>query len=91
VLDLVAAIALAVGAYGFALVAAYIFRNPHDWWHPEKWRLDPFLVVFLMPTFTGRMMLGLREPGRAATLAEGAVAGLVSLGLFAATGMVLVS
>ena len=43
-----------------------------------------------MPTFVGRMMLGLGSPGRAASVTEAAAASLVSLGLFAATGFVLV-
>jgi hypothetical protein len=90
VLDLVFAVALAVGGYGFGLVAAYICRNLGDWWQPEKWKVDPFLVLFLVPTFAGRMMLGLERPGRAASLTEAAAASLVSLGLFTATGVVLV-
>jgi hypothetical protein len=90
VLDLVLAVALAVGGYGFGLVAAYISRNLHDWWHPEKWTVDPLLALFLVPTFAGRMMLGLERPGRAASVTEAAAASLVSLGLFAATGVVLV-
>ena len=90
-LELLQATTLVVGAYGFALVAKYIVRNPHDWWHPEKWTVDPFLKVFLVPTFAGRMMLGLGDPGRAATLMEATAAGIVSAGLFAATGVVLVA
>jgi hypothetical protein len=90
VLDLVLAVALAVGGYGFGLVAAFICRNLGDWWHPEKWTVDPLLRVFLLPTFVGRMMLGLDRPGRAASLSEAAAASLMSLGLFAATGAVLV-
>ena len=89
-LDLVFAVALAVGAYGFGLVARFILRNLDDWWHPEKWTVDPLLTFFLVPTFAGRMMLGLDRPGRAASLTEAAMAALVSLGLFAATGAVLV-
>ena len=89
-LDLVLAVALAVGAYGFALVARFILRNLDDWWRPEKWRVDPLLSFFLVPTFAGRMMLGLDIPGRAASLTEAMVAAFVSVGLFAATGAVLV-
>jgi hypothetical protein len=90
VLDLVLAVALAVGGYGFGLVATFICRNLGDWWHPEKWTVDPLLRVFLLPTFVGRMMLGLDRPGRAASLSEAAAASLMSVGLFAATGAVLV-
>jgi len=90
VLDLVIAVALAVGGYGFGLVAAYICRNLGDWWHPEKWTVDPLLRLFLVPTFAGRMMLGLERPGRAASVTEAAAAALVSLGMFTATGAVLV-
>jgi hypothetical protein len=90
VLDLVFALALAVGAYGFGLVARFIVRNLDDWWKPEKWMVDPLLSFFLVPTFAGRMMLGLDAPGRAASLSEAAAAAFVSLGLFAATGVVLV-
>jgi hypothetical protein len=90
VLDLVFAVALAVGAYGFGLVARFIMRNLDDWWQPEKWTVDPLLSIFLVPTFAGRMMLGLDRPSRAASLSEAAAAALVSLGLFAATGVVLV-
>jgi hypothetical protein len=90
VLDLALALALAVGGYGFGLVAAYISRNLGDWWHPEKWTVDPLLRFFLVPTFAGRMLLGLQSPGRAASVTEAAAASLVSLGLFAATGAVLV-
>jgi len=89
-LDLVLAVALAVGGYGFGLVAAHICRNLGDWWHPEKWTIDPLLSLFLVPTFAGRMMLGLERPGRAASVTEAAAAAVVSLGLFAATGAVLV-
>jgi hypothetical protein len=90
VLDLVFAVALAIGAYGFGLVARFIARNLDDWWKPEKWTVDPLLSFFLVPTFAGRMMLGLDIPGRAASLTEAAVAAFVSVGLFAATGAVLV-
>jgi hypothetical protein len=90
VLDLVFAVALAVGAYGFGLVARFILRNLDDWWKPEKWTVDPLLSVFLVPTFAGRMMLGLGRPGRAASLTEAVMAAFVSLGLLAATGAVLV-
>ncbi len=90
-LELLGAIALVSGGYGFGLVAAFILRNRHDWWHPEKWTVDPLLRFFLVPTFAGRMMLGLQTPGRAATLTEASAAALVSLGLFAATGVVLVN
>ena len=90
-LELVGALALVSGGYGFALVAAHIVRNLHDWWHPEKWRVDPLLALFLVPTFAGRMMLGLGIPGRAASLTEATAAGVVSLGLFGATAMVLVT
>jgi hypothetical protein len=90
VYDLVFAVALAVGGYGFGLVAAYICRNLGDWWHPEKWMVDPLLALFLVPTLAGRMMLGLERPGRAASVSEAAAAAIVSLGLFAATGAVLV-
>jgi hypothetical protein len=89
VLDRAVAVALAFGAYGFALVAAYILRNLHDWWRPEKWTIDPFLKVFLVPTLAGRMLLGLDEPGRTASLTEAGAAALVSAGLFAATAVVL--
>jgi hypothetical protein len=90
VLDLVLAIALAIGGYGFGLVAAYICRNLGDWWHREKWTVDPLLSFFLVPTFAGRMILGLERPGRAASVTEAAAAAFVSLGMFAATGAVLV-
>jgi hypothetical protein len=90
VLDLLCAVALAVGAYGFGLVARFIARNLDDWWKPEKWTVDPLLRFFLVPTFAGRMILGLDTPGRAASLTEAAAAGFVSMGLFAATGAVLV-
>jgi hypothetical protein len=90
VFDLVVAVALAVGAYGFGLVARFILRNLDDWWQPEKWTVDPLLRFFLVPTFAGRMILGLERPGRAASLTEAVVAGFVSVGLFAATGAVLV-
>jgi len=90
VLDLVLALGLAVGAYGFGLVARFIVRNLDDWWKPEKWRVDPLLSFFLVPTFAGRMMLGLDTPGRAASLSEAAAAAFMSVGLFAATGAVLV-
>ncbi len=89
-LDLVLAVSLAVGAYGFGLVARFIARNLDDWWHPEKWTVDPLLSLFLVPTFAGRMMLGLERPGRAASVTEAAAAALVSLGLYAATAVVLV-
>ena len=89
-LDLVFAVALAVGAYGFGLVARFILRNLDDWWKPEKWTVDPLLSFFLVPTFAGRMMLGLDTPGRSASLTEAAVAAFVSAGLFAATAAVLV-
>jgi hypothetical protein len=89
VLELFEAVALIVCAYGFGLVATYILRNPRDWWHREKWSVDPFLVVFLMPTFAGRAMLGLGAPSRAGTLSEGVMAAAVSFGLFAATAAVL--
>ena len=89
-LDLVFALSLAVGAYGFGLVARFILRNLDDWWHPEKWTVDPLLSFFLVPTFAGRMMLGLQTPSRAASLSEAFAAAFVSVGLFAATGVVLV-
>lgn len=89
-LDLTLAVGLAVGGYGFGLVAAYILRNLGDWWRPEKWTVDPLLRFFLVPTFAGRMMLGLDRPGRAASLTEAAAAATVSVGLFTATGAVLV-
>ena len=89
-LDLVFALSLVVGAYGFGLVARFILRNLDDWWHPEKWMVDPLLSFFLVPTFAGRMMLGLDRPSRAASLSEAFAAAFVSLGLFAATGVVLV-
>ena len=89
-LDLVLAVSLAVGAYGFGLVARFIARNLDDWWHPEKWTVDPLLSFFLVPTFAGRMMLGLDRPGRAASLTEAVAAAFVSLGLYVATAVVLV-
>ena len=89
-LELVGAVALGAAGYGFGRVAAYIWRNIHDWWRPEKWSVDPLLTLFLVPTFAGRILLGLGEPGRAASLSEAIVASAVSLGLFAATGTVLV-
>lgn len=89
-LELVGAVALVSGGYGFGLVAAFIARNLHDWWHPEKWRVDPLLALFLVPTFAGRTMLGLGTPGRAASLSEAVMAGAVSAGMFAATAAVLV-
>jgi hypothetical protein len=89
-LHLALALFLVVGGYGFGRVAAFLIRNPGDWWHPEKWRADPLLAVFLVPTFAGRTLLGLGEPGRAGTLFEAAMAGLVSLALFAATGAALI-
>jgi hypothetical protein len=89
-LELVGAVALVSGGYGFARVASFIARNLHDWWHPEKWSVDPLLALFLVPTFAGRTMLGLGEPGRAASLSEAVVAAVVSAGLFGATAAVLV-
>jgi hypothetical protein len=89
VFELLLAIACVVGGYGFGLVATYLIRNPHDWWQPEKWRTDPFLVVFLVPTFTGRALLGLGVPGRAATLFEAGMAAAVSFALFAADALIL--
>ncbi len=90
VLHLVLALFLVVGAYGFGRVATYLFRNPGDWWEPEKWRADPVLTVFLVPTFAGRTLLGLGVPGRAATLFEAAMAAGLSVALFAGTGAALV-
>lgn len=87
--ELLLAIACVVGGYGFGLVAAYLIRNPHDWWQPEKWRTDPFLVVFLVPTFVGRAVLGLQTPGRAATFLEAGMAAAVSLTLFIGTAALL--
>lgn len=87
--ELAEALALVVGAYGFGLVAMFLVRNPHDWWHPEKWRVDPFLRVFLIPTLAGRALLGLGTPTRAATLSEAGMAAVVSIALFGATGAVL--
>jgi hypothetical protein len=89
-LELVGAVALVSGAYGFGRVAAYISRNLHDWWQPEKWSVDPFLKIFLVPTFAGRMLLGLGEPSRAASVSEAAIASLVSLCLFGATAAVII-
>ena len=88
-LELVAAVALVSGGYGFGRVAAFIYRNVHDWWHPEKWSVDPFLAFFLGPTLAGRLILGLGEPSRAGSLSEAAMATLVSACLFVATGVVL--
>lgn len=88
--ELVLAIACVVGGYGFGLVATYLIRNPHDWWHPEKWRPDPFLAVFLFPTFLGRAILGLGTPGRAATLFEAAMAAAASMALFTGSAAALV-
>ena len=89
-LHLALALSLVVGGYGFGRVAAFLIRNPGDWWHPEKWRSDPLLAVFLVPTFAGRTLLGLGEPGRAATLFEATMAAVVSLGLFAGTAAALI-
>jgi hypothetical protein len=89
VFELLLAIACVVGGYGFGLVATFLIRNPHDWWQPEKWRTDPFLVVFLVPTFAGRAVLGLRAPGRAATFMEAGMAAAVSLALFMGTAALL--
>jgi hypothetical protein len=88
-LELVGAVALVSGGYGFGRVAAYICRNIHDWWRPE-WSVDPFLKVFLVPTFAGRKLLGLGEPSRAASLSEAAMASVVSLCLFGATAAVII-
>ena len=88
-LELVGAVALVSGGYGFGRVAAFIYRNLHDWWRPEKWSVDPFLTFFLVPTFAGRMMLGLGEPSRAASLSEAVMASLVSALLFGASAVVL--
>ena len=84
------AVGLTVAAYGFARVAAHLLRNQRDWWHPEKVMEDLFLMMFLTPTLMGRTLLGLREPGRAATISEVAMAIAVSAGLFASTGAILV-
>lgn len=88
--DLVLAVSLAVGAYGFGVVARFIARNLDDWWHPEKFTVDPLVSFFLVPTFAGRMMLGLDRPGRVASLTEAVAAAFVSLGLYVATAVVLV-
>jgi hypothetical protein len=88
-LELVGAVALVSGGYGFGRVAAYIWRNIHDWWQPEKWSVDPYLKVFLVPTFVGRTLLGLGEPSRAASLSEAVMASVLSLGLFGATAAVI--
>ncbi|MEX0674155.1 MAG: hypothetical protein WD067_05230 [Gaiellaceae bacterium] len=88
-LELVGAVALVSGGYGFGRVAAFIARNLHDWWHPEKWSVDPFLKIFLVPTFAVRTMLGLGEPGRAASVSEAVAGSAVSLCLFGATAAVL--
>jgi hypothetical protein len=89
VFELLLAVTFVVGGYGFGRVAAYLIRNPHDWWQPEKWRADPFLVVFLVPTFVGRAVLGLQIPGRAATFLEAGMAAAVSLTLFIGTAALL--
>jgi hypothetical protein len=88
-LELVGAVALVSGGYGFGRVAAFIARNLHDWWHPEKWNVDPFLKIFLVPTFAGRTMLGLGSPGRAASVSEAVMASLVSVCLFGATAALI--
>jgi hypothetical protein len=88
-LELLGAVALVSGGYGFGRVAAYISRNLHDWWRPEKWSVDPFLVFFLVPTFAGRTILGLGEPSRAGSLSEAAMASAVSARMFGATAVVL--
>ena len=88
-LELLGAVALVSGGYGFGRVATYICRNLHDWWRPEKWSVDPLLAFFLGPTFTGRLILGLGEPSRAGSLSEAAMASVVSVLLFTATAAVL--
>jgi hypothetical protein len=91
-LDLVqlgVALMLTIGGYGFARVTRYLLRNQADWWHPEKVMQDVFLMLFLTPTFMGRSLLGLGEPGKAGTLSEAVMAAAVSFGLFASTAAVL--
>lgn len=88
-LQLGIAMMLTMCGYGFARVARYLLRNQADWWHPEKVVGDLLLMMFMTPTFMGRALLRLGEPGKAGTLSEAAMAAFVSFAMFASTGAVL--
>lgn len=86
--QLLVAVGLTFGGYGFARAARHLLRHP-EWWLPESALNDLLLMIFLTPTYAGRALLRLGKPGRAATFLEAGMAAFVSFGLFTATGAVL--